>query len=206
MSNPHGPRRHRHLSPLALLGLALPAAAQTPPSVVALTSYDATSIRDGQHDFDFDLGTWKTHSSRLLRPLTGSATWTELDGVTVVSPVWGGRANLAEYKANGAGGSVELLSLRWYKPASHQWYLDFATPKGGALGIPNVGEFRNGRGDFYDVESIGGRTILLRFSIWRIDDDHAQSEQAFSDDGGHTWEINWINKYTRVAGTSTNGQ
>jgi hypothetical protein len=154
---------------------------------------------DGQHDFDFDLGTWKTHSSRLLHPLTGSTTWVDMDGYSVVRKVWGGRANLAEYKADGPAGHVELLSLRWFNPATHEWNLDFATPNVGTLGIPGVGAFRNGRGDFYDYEVVNGRSVLVRFSIWRIGSDAAQSEQAFSDDGGKTWEVNWINRYTRVS-------
>ena len=58
--------------------------------------------------------------------------------------------------------------------------------------------FKNGRGDFYDQESINGKTILVRFSIWGLTPDRAQSEQAFSDDGGKTWETNWVNKYTRI--------
>lgn len=157
------------------------------------------SLRDGQHDFDFDLGAWKTHSSRLLHPLTGSKTWADMDGITVVKKVWGGRANIAEYKADGAAGHVELISLRWYNPAAHQWNLDFATPNVGMLGIPGVGEFKNGRADFYDQEPLDGKAILVRFSIWGITPDTAQSEQAFSDDGGKTWEVNWINKYTRIS-------
>ena len=166
---------------LAASGVSLPAAAQ----------------RDGRHDFDFDIGNWHTHSSRLLHPLTGSTSWVELDGVTIVKPVWGGRANLAEFKATGSTGPIELLSLRWYNPASRQWNLDFATPNVGVLGIPGVGEFKNGRGDFYDQEVIDGKTILIRFSIWGITADTAQSEQAFSADGGKTWETNWVNRYTR---------
>jgi len=122
-----------------------------------------------------------------------------MDGVTVVKKLWGGKANLAEYKAEGPAGKVELMALRWYTPTTHQWNIDFATPKRGALGIPCVGEFKNGRGDFYDQESINGKTILVRFSIWSITPDTAQSEQAFSDDGGKTWETNWVNKYTRIA-------
>ncbi len=122
-----------------------------------------------------------------------------MDGITVVKKVWDGRANLAEYKADGASGRVELLSLRWYNPEAHQWNLDFATPKVGMLGVPGVGEFRNGRGDFYDSEEINGKYILVRFSIWGITPDAAQSEQAFSEDGGKTWEVNWVNKYTRMS-------
>jgi hypothetical protein len=160
----------------------------------------ADAIHNGQRDFDFDLGNWKTHSSRLLHPLTGSKDWVDMDGSTIVKKIWGGRASLAEFKSDGAAGQLQLLSLRWYNPNSRQWYLDFATPNVGKLGeVPAVGEFRNGRGDFYDRESIGGRTILLRFSIWGITADTAQSEQAFSDDGGKTWEVNWTNRYTRMS-------
>ena len=173
-----------------------------PLTVVAQTTASAAEAgaahRDGGRDFDFDLGTWKTHSTRLLHPLTGSSDWVDLDGVTIVKPVWGGRANLAEFKADGKTGHLELLSLRWYNPTAHQWNLDFATPNVGTLGIPCVGEFKNGRGDFYDVEPINGKSVMVRFSIWGITADSAQSEQAFSADGGKTWEVNWINRYTRI--------
>ena len=72
--------------------------------------------RDGQHDFDFEFGTWKTHLSRLLHPLTGSKTWIEYDGTTVVRKVWNGRANPADLEAHGPVGQLEVLSLRLYKP------------------------------------------------------------------------------------------
>jgi hypothetical protein len=160
---------------------------------------NSTPAEDGQHDFDFDFGIWKTHSSRLLHPLTGSTTWVDMDGTTVVKKVWDGRANLAEYKADGPASHIELLSLRWFNPTTREWNLDFATPTVGTLDIPGVSEFKNGRGDFYDYELINGRSVLVRFSIWKITPDTAQSEQAFSDDCGKTWEVNWINKYAREA-------
>jgi hypothetical protein len=173
------------------------------PAFIAITDIGTRQARnpgDGTRDFDFDFGTWKTYSSRLVHPLTGSKDWVEMDGVTVVRKIWGGKANLAEYKAEGPAGEVELMALRWYNPTTHQWDIDFATPKGGALGsVPGIGEFKNGRCDFYDQESINGKTILVRFSIWGITPDTAQSEQAFSEDGGKTWETNWVNKYTRLA-------
>jgi hypothetical protein len=189
-----------YLASIALLGAALPAASQTPVATTDTGAKHASALRDGQHDFDFDFGSWKTHSSRLLHPPTGSKDWVDMDGVTVVKKIWDGRANLAEYKADGPAGRLELLGLRWYNPTTHQWSLDFATPRVGMLGsIANVGEFTNGRGDFYDQEPFNGKSILVRFSIWGITADTAQSEQAFSDDGGKTWETNWINKYTRIA-------
>ncbi len=197
------PSQHRPRELLSLLAV-FACLLMTDKGVAQASSSTSSSrqeqaFRDGQHDFDFDLGTWKTHSSRLMRPLTGSTEWADMDGLTVVSKIWGGRANLAEYKADGPASHVELLSLRWYNPEAHQWNLDFATPGVGTLGIPGVGEFRKGRGDFYDQEEINGKYILVRFSIWRTSADTAQSEQAFSDDGGKTWEVNWINKYTRLS-------
>ena len=159
----------------------------------------ASAVHDGQHDFDFDFGTWKTHSSRLLHPLTGSKAWADMDGLTIVKKIWDGRANIAEYKADGPAGQVELLSLRWYNPTAHQWNLDFATPNVGVLGVPAVGVFNNGRGDFYDQEEINGKYVLVRFSIWGVGTDKGQSEQAFSEDGGKTWEVNWVNRYERTS-------
>jgi len=158
--------------------------------------------RDGQHDFDFDLGTWKTHVSRLLHPLTGSTTWVELDGTTVVRKVWDGRANLAELEADGAAGHLEVLSLRLYDPQAHQWSLNTANSNGGTISVPTVGEFKNGRGEFFDTEPINGRSILVR-NVWSdITANSCRFEQSFSDDGGKTWEVNWIAVDTRVKGES----
>src|SRR6266851_2531817 len=84
------------------------------------------SVRDGQHDFDFELGVWRTHLKRLVHPLSGSTTWAEYDGTTTVRPVWEGRANLLELEVNGPAGRIEGLSLRLYNPHSHQWSLNFS--------------------------------------------------------------------------------
>ena len=176
---------------------------QEPASDIAAGSEPMSTAPEG-HEFDFDYGTWKTHSSRLLHPLTGSTTWMDLDGTTVVKKIWNGRGNIAEYKATGSSGTIELLALRWYNPNTREWNIDFATPNVGMLGsIPGVGVFKNGRCDFYDYEPINGKSVLVRFSIWAITPDTAQSEQAFSEDGGKTWEVNWINRYTRVKETET---
>jgi hypothetical protein len=156
------------------------------------------AARDGQHDFDFEIGKWKTRLRRLQRPLTGSTTWVEYEGTTVVRKVWNGRANLVELDVNGPAGRIEALSLRLYNPESHQWSLNFANIKGGTLSQPTIGEFKNGRGEFFNQETLNGRAILVRFVISDITANSCRFEQAFSDDGGKTWEVNWIATDTRV--------
>ncbi len=154
--------------------------------------------RDGQHDFDFEIGTWKTQLRRLEHPLTGSTTWIKYEGTSVVRKVWDGRANLVELEADGPGGHFEGLNLRLYNPESHQWSLNFAGSSGGGLSQPTIGEFKNGRGEFFDQEPLTGRAILVRFVISDITPNSCRFEQAFSEDGGKTWEVNWIATDTRV--------
>src|SRR5262245_17879672 len=161
---------------------------------------------DGQHDFDFEIGTWKTHLSRRLHPLTGSNTWVEMEGTTVVRQIWAGKANLVELVADGSSGHFEGLSLRLYNPQSHQWSLNFASSGSGALSTPTIGQFKDGRGEFYDQETLDGRAILVRFVISDITAKSCRFEQAFSADGGKTWEVNWIAVDTRVNGEPEKAQ
>lgn len=155
--------------------------------------------RDGQHDFDFEIGTWKIHLKRLEHPLTGSTTWVEFDGTSVTRKVWGGRANLEEFETNGPSGHVEGLTLRLYNPQTHQWSLYWANGKDGVLNIPTIGEFKNGRGEFFDQEPYNGRYILVRYIWSEITPTSAHFEQSFSEDGGQSWEVNWITDQTRVS-------
>ena len=157
---------------------------------------DATGI--APHDFDFDYGTWKIHMRRLVHPLTGSTQWTEMDGTTVTRKIWNGSANLAVVEADGTAGHLELLALRLFDPQAHQWRIRFATSDEGILSVPAVGEIHDGRGEFYDQEMYKGSSILVRLRIWANSPDSLGSDQAFSPDGGQTWETNWINTMTRV--------
>lgn len=158
--------------------------------------------RDGQHDFDFEIGTWKIHLKRLLHPLTGSNSWAEYEGTSITRKVWGGRANLEQFETEGSAGHVEGLTLRLYNPQSHQWSLYWANSKDGILGQPMIGEFKNGRGEFFDQEPFNGRAILVRYVWSKITPNSAHFEQSFSDDGGKTWEVNWITDQTRVENES----
>jgi len=155
-------------------------------------------VRDGSHDFDFEIGTWRTQLRRLAHPLTGDKTWLTYEGTSVVRSIWNGRANLVELEVDGPTGHIQGLSLRLYNPRSGQWSLNYATSGGGTLGVPTVGKFENGRGEFYDQEEFDGRMILVR-NVWSdITPTSCRFEQAFSSDGGKTWEVNWIAIDTRV--------
>jgi hypothetical protein len=166
----------------------------------------APKYRDGQHDFDFELGSWKIHLKRLEHPLTGSNKWVEFDGTSVTRKVWDGRAQLEQFETDGSAGHIEGLTLRLYNPQSHQWSLYWATSRTGTIGIPTVGEFKDGVGEFYDHEEINGRMTLVRFLWTKTNYDSPHFEQSFSDDGGKTWEVNWITDQTRVGDASANGK
>jgi hypothetical protein len=183
---------------VVVLGHPLHGVAQQNPASPRSTSAE----RDGQHDFDFHIGTWKTHLRRLVRPLTGSTTWVEYEGTTVVRKVLDGRANLVELEIAGPAGKIEGLSLRLYSPQARQWSLHYANIADGMLTLPAIGGFENGRGEFYNQDTLNGRAILVRFVISDITPNSARFEQAYSDDGGRTWEVNWIAVDTRVPGGS----
>lgn len=178
---------------LALVAvLAADAAAQAPrPASIA--------PEDGQHAFDWETGTWKTEVRRLSRPLSGSGEWVEYTGTSVVRPVLDGRANLVELRVEGPAGRIDGASLRLYNPRTRQWSLNYASAAGGVLTNPVHGGFRNGRGEFHGQEEIDGRVVLVRFVITGITADSARFEQAYSADGGRTWETNWIAIDTRMA-------
>ena len=161
-----------------------------------------STLRDGQHDFDFNLGTWKTHIRRLLNPLSGSTSWTEMEGTVEVTPIWGGRAQMEQIEATASSGSFEGLTIFLYNRESHQWSQTFANSSNGTLNVPAIGEFRDGRGELYDQEVYRGRAILVR-AVWSgITRNTHHFEQSFSADGGKTWEPNFVAELTRMEGGS----
>lgn len=181
---------------LGLLSLSVTAFAQSTP---AASGTGQQAVHDGQHDFDFNFGTWKTHIRRLVHPLSGSDAWVEMEGTVAVRKIWNGRAQLEEIKADGANSHLEGLTLFLYNSESHQWSQGFTSINDGVLNNPAIGEFKNGRGELYDQETYQGRAILVR-AVWSdITPDAHHFEQSFSADGGKTWEPNFVASLTRIA-------
>lgn len=172
-----------------------PSAAVRAPMYPAETG--SPQLQEGQHDFDFNVGVWKTHIRRLQHPLTGSTTWVELNGAVIVRKIWDGRGQFEEIEADGTGGHFEGLTLFLYNPQSRQWSLYFANSTDAVLNTPSVGEFRDGRGEFYDQETYNGRAIFVRIVWSDVTPDSHRFEQSFSNDGGKTWEPNFVATLTR---------
>src|ERR1700737_3157988 len=162
-------------------------------------SQQGVPSRDGHDDFDFELGTWKIHLKRLVHPLVGSITWVEFDGTSVTRKVWDGRADLEEFETDSpAAGHIEGLTLRLYNPEARQWRLYWANSKTGFIEPPQIGEFKNGRGEFYGTDTWNGKAVFVRFIWSNTTANSLHFEQSFSDDGGKTWEVNWITDQVRV--------
>jgi len=156
------------------------------------------ALHDGQHDFDFEFGAWNVTIRALVHPLSGSRQWVQLRGTHVVRKIWNGRANLGVLEVDGPAGHDEGLQLRLYNPETRQWSLSFASSKDGKLQRPSIGSFANGRGVFYDRELFEGRAILARSVTSGITRSSYRDEIAFSEDGGRTWQVNWIALYTKI--------
>jgi hypothetical protein len=179
-----------------LLSHAVAIEAQAP-----VTPSGATSVRDGQHDFDYLLGSWKIHLKKRLHLLAGSNEWIEFDGTVVCRSVWNGLAEVEEFVVDSPEKNIFIkgLTIRLYNPKTHQWSIYWANSKNGTIDpAPQVGQFRDGRGEFYGQDTLDGRSIYVRF-VWTNTTSRAPHfEQSYSADGGKTWEVNWITEQTRT--------
>jgi hypothetical protein len=154
----------------------------------------AAADSDGGHGFDFLIGDWKARLKKLEKPLTGSTTWLEYEGVSRTHKVLDTNANFEEFEVDGGkpGLHIKGQTLRLYNPETREWSIYLVYADKGLLPQPaTVGKFTNGKGEFYDMELWNGRTILVRYQ-WTPSPTAPHFEQAFSTDGGKTWEANWV--------------
>jgi hypothetical protein len=180
-------------------GLATLVCASGPSVGLAQTPASIPAMRDGQHDFDFNVGAWTTHIKRTLDPFAAQSDALELTGTVTVRKVWDGKAQLEEIEADGPKGHWEGLTLFLYNPTAHQWSQSFVNSKVAALsGSSNVGELKDGRIVLTGQDTVNDRTILIR-AIWSdIKPDSHQYEELYSNDGGMTWVRSFIAHLTRL--------
>jgi hypothetical protein len=157
----------------------------------------ASITRDGAHDFDFNFGMWKSHITRLVHPLTESKESVELNGTVTVRKVWDGKAALEEMEADGPKGHWEGMSLFLYNPQSHEWSQTFINSAQGVFAGALTGSFHDGRGELYSQDTAAGRVVLVRGTWSNIAPDSHRYEEAYSSDGGKTWQTVFTADLTR---------
>lgn len=159
----------------------------------------SSAVTDSQaHAFDFAWGDWQTDISFLADPFAGSPHWTKTHGRVSVRKLWGGRADLEETESKRSHEPLEGLTLRLYDPTARQWNLYRANSADGVLDEPLVGDFKDGRGVFYDQDTHAGRAVFVRNVYFDIAPDSYRFEQAVSNDGGRTWRPDFTARLTRV--------
>jgi hypothetical protein len=155
---------------------------------------------DGRGDFDFFMGRWTVRHRRLKARLQGCDSWEEFEGTASARPLWDGQANVDEIEADTPSGPLRGLTLRIFEPASGQWRLYWANGAMGILDPPMIGRFAEGRGEFFGHELFQGKGVMVRYLWSGITPTACRWEQAFSPDGGRTWETNWVMEFTRRGG------
>jgi hypothetical protein len=181
-----------------LLAVAL-AASMAPLQPGAAHAADIVApARDGAHDFDFDLGVWRTQITRRLHPLSGSDETVQLSGTVTVRTIWGGRGQIEEIEADGPRGHWQGMTVFLYNPKARQWSMNFANSSVGRLEAPMIGRFENGRGELIEQDRIDGRSILVRVVWSDITPTSHTYEESYSADGGRTWELSFTARKTRV--------
>jgi hypothetical protein len=156
---------------------------------------------DGWRDFDFFHGHWRVAHRRLRDRLVGATEWEEFGGVAICHPTLGGHGNVDDNIIQLPDGPYRAMTVRSFDRESGQWsiwWLDGRHP--GEVGVPMVGGFNGDTGTFVARDSFQGREILVRF-LW-LKGNEPMWEQAMSDDGGRTWEVNWTMRFTRDEGAS----
>ena len=148
-------------------------------------------------DFDFIIGDWRVSHRRLDARLAGCTSWTEFAGRSSTRKTLGGFGNLEDNILCMPEGTYRAAAMRAYCTKSRAWsiwWLDGRNPT--QLDKPVVGRFAGNRGLFYADDFLDGRPIKIRFTwLWAPNED-PRWEQAFSADGGSTWETNWTMRFT----------
>ncbi|HEV8194610.1 MAG TPA: hypothetical protein VGP82_24425, partial [Ktedonobacterales bacterium] len=133
----------------------------------------------------------------LKQVLAGCAEWDQFEGVSLAHKILDGLGHVDEVTLEMPAGRVVGYTLRLFDPQTRLWSIYWASTTQSELGVPQVGRFEHGRGEFYDRETYAGRSIFVRYLWTSSGPDACRWEQAFSPDAGRTWETNWIADFVR---------
>jgi hypothetical protein len=145
------------------------------------------------HDFDFQVGTWSVRHRRLVEPLSGSEEWSEYVGRATAWTLFGGAVSIDEIALSDSDAG---MSLRLLDPGG-TWTIYWVHSRDGRLQAPVAGRWQDGVFVGQGEDTLRGRPILARYRWDSITAGTARWQQAFSVDGGETWETNWVMEWTR---------
>ncbi len=149
-------------------------------------------------DFDFLVGKWRIKHHRLDGRLTGATTWTTADATHEMRKILLGTGNFDQMNRTLDGLPYEGSSIRIFDPQTRMWSIYWVDTVTRRVEPPVHGYFENGVGVFLGDDELRGEAIRVRF-IWSdITENTARWEQAFSNDGELTWEVNSIMEFTRT--------
>jgi hypothetical protein len=154
----------------------------------------------GLHDFDFLAGSWRVHHRRLKQRLDDSHEWVKFEGTCSMRKLMDGYGNVDDNFLDIPGSPYHGVGLRSYDAKTGEWaiwWVDSRMPHN-PLDPPVKGHFENGVGNFYSDDTLRGKPIRVRYTWSHITPSTAQWEQAYSPDGGKTWEVNWHMDFERV--------
>jgi hypothetical protein len=189
----------RHLRPAWLLAAAAAFLSATPALALDGAPPQTPATRDGSHDFDFNVGVWHTEITRRLQPFSASPASMHLSGTVTIRKVWGGKALVEEIEADGPKGHWQGMSLFLYDPAARQWSQTFINSASGAFAPGMIGSFKDGKGELYVLDTLDGRSVLLRATWSDITATSHRYEEHFSADGGKTWALSFSAVKTKAA-------
>ena len=148
-------------------------------------------------DFDFFMGSWTVRNRYLGELLRASDDWQEFEATSEARPLPGVLGNEDEFRTEALGGFVGM-SFRFFDPEAKRWSIYWAdSRRPGVLDPPVFGAFSNGSGVFEGTDVLAGKPILVRFTWTEVDTGAPRWEQAFSGDGGESWELNWVMEFAR---------
>ncbi len=154
---------------------------------------------DGRRDFDFWMGSWNVHNRTLQERLKGATDWVEFEATVSARPLLDGLGNEDEFRTDHDGGFIGM-SFRFFDPERKTWSIYWAdSRRPGKLDPPVVGSFSDDIGSFQGADTLDGKPILVRFDWAGVTTPTPRWEQAFSPDGGSTWESNWVMEFARAA-------
>lgn len=187
-------RRDTLLALAATLFAATNAAAQSGDHVMTEAELAAHS-----HDWDWLVGSWNVRHRRLKERLAGCTEWQEFNGTCHMVPTLAGLGNMDDNWLDLPSGAYRAMGIRAFNPDTRQWSIWWLDARVQTIEPPVRGGFANGVGIFQGNDTLRGQPIIVRFMWSEIAANSARWEQAFSPDGGATWEANWVMHFTRAA-------